>query len=67
MHKVLRYADDVVYILQDPMNSLRTLHLTLTQIGRVSSCKVNEAKSTIMGLNIGPEMWDQIMVCMPNL
>lgn len=63
MYKILLYAGDAVFMLQDPVKSLRALHLILTQFDKVSSYKINEAKSTIVVLNKGPEMQDQIRVC----
>lgn len=59
-YKVLLYADDAVFLLQDPGNSLKALQLLLTQFGEISGYKVNELKSTIIGLNIDTETRDQI-------
>lgn len=55
-HKILLFADDPVCVLGDPESSLKAMQWVLTQFGTVSGYKINEAKSTILGLNIEPEI-----------
>lgn len=59
-HKILLYADDMVFLLQDPVNSLRVLQLILTQFSKLLGYKINESKLVIMGLNITTEIGAQI-------
>lgn len=57
---VLLFVDDVGFSLKDPVNLLKALQLVLTRFGEISGCKVNEVKSTRMGLNIDTATRDQL-------
>lgn len=43
------------FLLQDPMESLKTPNTSLSQFTSLSGYKINESKSIIMGLSVSPE------------
>lgn len=60
MHKLLLYADDIVFILGNPVQSLRMVKELLLKYVKVSGFSVNQNKSTIMGMNIETDLQKQI-------
>lgn len=50
-HKIMLYADDLVFLLRNPVSSLIVKKL-LSEYGRVSGFSMNQSKSPIMGMNI---------------
>lgn len=49
-----------MFLLQDPVNSLKALKVVLNCFGEVSGYKVNESKSIIMGMNIDTKIIDTV-------
>lgn len=46
------YADDLVFVMTHPVRSLQALKVIVDSYGLVSGYKINEAKSTILGINV---------------
>lgn len=55
MKKLLLYADNATFVLQEPIASFQVVNNVLVQLGKVSGYKVNEAKSVLLELNITRE------------
>lgn len=54
-YKILLYADDIVFTLQNPLVSLIELKNELCKFGEVSGYRINEKKSALHGMNISRE------------
>lgn len=55
MHEMILSADDIVFLLQDPVTSVTMLGALLDLFGRASRYKISVFKSVIMGFNMTPE------------
>lgn len=58
-HKLL-YADDIVFAMQDALNSAQVLTWILVVFGEIAVYKINDTKSVLIDLKIGKEDKDQI-------
>lgn len=54
--KVSLCTDDILFFVQDPVNSVRAIGKTLELFGRASGYKINVGKSVIVGLGVTLEM-----------
>lgn len=61
MHKILLLAADTVFILRGPENPLKALQVVLANVSSVSGYKINESKSTLLDLNVGEDVRNQIL------
>lgn len=55
-HKVNLFADNLILILSMPTPSLEAVQLRLKDFGSISYYKVNDSKSSILGLNVPPDV-----------
>lgn len=60
-HKLILYADNIVFLLSNPALLLMLVKELLIEYGRISGFSVNQNKSTIMGINISVDLQKQIM------
>lgn len=58
--KIMLYAEDVVFLLSNPVESLKIVKELLLVYGKVSGFCVNKNKSTIMVMNISVSLQKQI-------
>lgn len=63
-HKLMLYADDMVFLLQDPVTPMKALGNLLDLFARVLRYKINFSKSMKIGLNITPETRKVVAIIM---
>lgn len=50
--RVMLYADDVVFIMTSPEQTLKTMKKLTSQYGNVAGYKINKTKSIILSINL---------------
>lgn len=63
--KIALYTDDLVDILESPIDSIRQFHDLFESFGKISGYKVNDTKSIITGFNIVDTQKQEIISIMP--
>uniref|UniRef100_A0A8C5QAX9 Reverse transcriptase domain-containing protein n=1 Tax=Leptobrachium leishanense TaxID=445787 RepID=A0A8C5QAX9_9ANUR len=59
-HKIAAYADDLMFLLTDPLTSLPEVVRELQRYGEVAGLAINEEKSEILGISIQKEVAQQL-------